>query len=113
MAKDDKDLVSKPDPLESKLQPGGFFNLSSTAKEKVRKKRKKKGLGEQKPKALATSTQLFVGWTSAIVAKAALTPIERIRAIMQVDHLATNIVGVKNQGSLGLFASKHSDLFNF
>lgn len=37
MVKASSDPVSKPDPLESRYAPAGFFNLTSTAKEKVRK----------------------------------------------------------------------------
>ena len=101
----ESEIVTKPDPLDSKSSPGGFFNLTNVAKEKIAKKRKKKGLPEQKPKKVATSSQLFLGWTSAVAAKCLLTPIERLRIIMQVDHVSNRYDG-RSAGSLKYLGRK-------
>lgn len=98
MSKSERDLISKADPLDSKNQPSGMFNLSSVAKDRIRKKRRKRALDEQKPKIVATSSQVFVSITSAILTKALLTPLDRLKVIMQVNHLST-FTGVSNTQS--------------
>mmetsp|Transcript_36515 Transcript_36515/g.36109 ORF Transcript_36515/g.36109 Transcript_36515/m.36109 type:complete len:217 (-) Transcript_36515:174-824(-) len=90
------------DPLDSKKNLGGFFNLTTTAKNKVQKKRKKKGLGEKYPKHVSTTTQLFVGWTSAVVSKSLLTPLERAKVVLQVSHLANYTGFTKPKGALSV-----------
>jgi hypothetical protein len=44
------DAGGKSEAFSDKYMQGGLFNLSSTAKLKITKKRKRKGLGEHKPK---------------------------------------------------------------
>lgn len=88
MGKDDNP-VGKADQFSDKYMQGGLFNLSSTAKQKIEKKRKRKGLGEQKPKNVYTSTQIFIGWSSAVLTKSLLLPLDRAKNVMQVGHLAT------------------------
>ena len=59
MVKTSTEAVSQADPLDSRHMPAGFFNLTSTAKEKVAKKRKKKGLGPIVPKKVTTLNQVY------------------------------------------------------
>ena len=100
------DPVEKDESFETKKNLGGFFNLTSTAKSKVEKKRKKKGLGEKHPKNISTTTQMFVGWTSAVGAKTILLPLERARIVLQVSHLATYTGYTKPKGMLQVWGSK-------
>jgi len=112
MSKTDKDPVSKADPLESRFQPGGFFNLTSVGKEKVKKKRRRKGMPDQKPKKITTSTQLAVGLTSAVLSKSLLLPLDRLKIGLQVHHLSTYAKNNKPSGALSLLGSKVNE-FNF
>lgn len=102
------DPVGKADPLEAKSQLGGFFNLTSTAKAKIQKKRKRKGLGDKYPKKVATMTQLYVGLTSSLITKLFLAPLERTKIVLQISHLANYTTFTKPKGSFAVLGSKIS-----
>ena len=106
MSKASQEPVSKADPLDGKFSPSGFFNLTTTARDKVRKKRKRKGLGPQKPKHYPSFTQFLVSGTAAVMSKALLTPFERIKTVMQVQHLNSVDPSMKAKGSIGVMTSK-------
>ena len=99
------DPVSKPDPLEARYSPGGFFNITSTAKEKVLKKRKKKGLGPKVAKNHPSFSQFYILFASSIASKLVFMPIERMKIILQVHHLSSSHGNNKPSGSLSLFAN--------
>ena len=71
MDKSNKELASK----------SVMFNFSSYAKEKVIKKRKKKGLGELKPRENNPYQMIFTNSLSVCFAKSLFTPLDRLRFI--------------------------------
>jgi hypothetical protein len=58
-----------------------MFNFSSYAKEKVNKKRSKKGLGELKPRENNPYKMILTNSIAVCCAKTLLTPIDRLRFI--------------------------------
>jgi len=49
---------------------------------------------------------MYLSWTSAVLAKSFLTPIERAKIVLQVNHLANYTTFTKPRGSLNVFGSK-------
>ena len=111
MSKVNQEPVSKADPLDGRFAPSGFFNITSTAREKVRKKRKRKGLGPSKPKNYPSFTQFIVSGTAAVASKSLFTPLERIKTVLQVQHLNSVDPTMKAKGSFGLLSSKFIPLY--
>lgn len=65
----------------SEVQKGGVFQISTLAKNKVDNKRKRRGLGEIKPRQNNPYTQFLEGGSALIVANTLTAPIERCRII--------------------------------
>ena len=65
-----------------------MFNVSSYARGKVESKRRKKGLGELKPRENNAYFQMITYSTSICLSKTLLAPLDRLRIISQVRHMS-------------------------
>ena len=80
-------VVEKVETYEDRYQQTGFFNVSTMAKQRVADKRKRKGLGEIKPREKYLWGQ-FVVFSGALIASKTITaPMERVRILMQIRHM--------------------------
>lgn len=68
-------------------QQSAVFNISSYAKGKVEAKRKRKGLGELKPRENNPYKMLVVYTTQVVAAKTLFAPLDRVRFLSQVRDL--------------------------
>lgn len=67
---------------ESRSQSTGFFMITELAERRVEAKRKRKGLGELKPRPNAWYKQLVEGFVLFGVANTVVAPLERCRIIL-------------------------------
>lgn len=98
--------VEAVDDMESRYM-GGFFNITQTCRRKLNAKRKRKGLGELKPREKNVFSQAFVYGTSLALVKTLGAPLERTRIIMQTKEM----YNVKQNerptgGSISILSSK-------
>jgi solute carrier family 25 thiamine pyrophosphate transporter 19 len=101
MVKASSEAASRPDPLDARYAPSGFFNMTSTAKEKVLKKRKKRGMGPITKKKHPSISQFYLIFASSIASKLVFMPLERMKIILQVNHLSATSNN-KPSGALSL-----------
>jgi len=100
--------VEKADAKEERMAQGGFWNLSTIAKQRVADKRKKKGLGDVKPRNESVFAQLFYNGTTIAVAKTALAPLDRVKIIQQVKHIPHIRPSETPKGTIDTFSSNFS-----
>ena len=104
-----KARLEKSDSWEENYSQTGFFNISSMAKKKMGDKRKRKGLGDMKPREKNAYGQIVVFGTTYGVAKTISAPLERVRIIQQTQHMQNLRSGEKIPvGSLSLLSSNKS-----
>jgi hypothetical protein len=72
---------------EENFQQAAFINISSIAHKRVQDKRKRKGLGDTKPREKNVYGQLLVYGSSAFVTKTLAAPLERTRILMQTLYM--------------------------
>ena len=77
----EKETVTTSDKEDSVLQ-GGFFNLTTMARKKVEAKRKRKGLGEVRPRNVSVYSTFSAYAIAMISAKTAVAPLERVKILM-------------------------------
>ncbi len=94
-----KPAVESREAWADKYAQSGFFNISSMARQKVADKRKRKGLGELKPREKNVYGQLFMYGTTYAGVKVIGAPLERVRIIMQTRHMQNLKAGEKPSGS--------------
>lgn len=88
------------------LQQSTVFNISAYAKNKVAAKRKKKGLGELKPRENNPYKQLLVYSVQVLSAKALFAPLDRLRILSQVRDMPVIRATGTNYGSSASTLSK-------
>lgn len=81
------------------LQQSTLFNISAYAKGKVAAKRKRKGLGELKPRENNPFKQLMVYSVQVCAAKALFAPLDRLRFLSQVRDMPNIRTSGHNYGS--------------
>ena len=64
-----------------------IFNVSSYARKKVAEKRKKKGLGELKPRENNAYKQIFVFGSATAMSRMIFAPLDRLRFLSQTRHM--------------------------
>jgi hypothetical protein len=74
--------IEERDSWEERYAQSGFFNISSMAKKRIEEKRKRKGLGETKPREKSVYGQIFLYGASLGLAKTIGAPLERVRIIL-------------------------------
>ena len=79
--------VEERDTWEERYAQSGFFNVSSTAKKKIDDKRRRKGLGDVKPREKNVFGQIFVYSLTLGAVKTLGAPLERMRIILQTRHM--------------------------
>lgn len=73
--------VEQRDSWEDRYAMSGFFNISSMATKRINDKRKRKGLGEVKPRDKNVYGQMFVYGMTLSIVKTLGAPLERMRII--------------------------------
>ena len=63
-----------------------FGNTGKKYEEKIRSKRKRKGMGAQEPRGLHTCKEIGKIGTTIILSKTLFAPMERIKIILQTQH---------------------------
>ena len=89
----------KPNPDEEK-GARGLFNLTTLARNKVIDKRKRKGLGSIEPRRKPASQQITCYVGSLALTKTLLAPLERVKILMQVSHMANISAHERPAGAL-------------
>lgn len=84
---------------EEKYAQQGFFNISSMAQQRIQDKRKRKGLGQIKPREKSVVSQMTVYGTSLAFMKSIGAPLERCRIIKQTLHMQNLKANEKPAGS--------------
>ncbi len=79
--------IEQRDTWEERYAQSGFFNISSMAQKKIADKRKRKGLGELKPREKSAYGQIIVYGLTLGAVKTIGAPLERTRIIMQTRHM--------------------------
>lgn len=99
--------IEQRDSWEERYSQSGFFNISSMSKKRIEDKRKRKGLGEIKPREKNVYGQLFVYGVSLGAVKTIGAPLERMRIILQTKHMQNVKAAERPSGSsMALFQSK-------
>lgn len=84
---------------EDKYAQSGFFNISSMAKKRIEDKRKRKGLGDIKPREKNVYGQMILYGTTYTLARTIAAPLERTRIIQQTRHMQNLKAVEKPSGS--------------
>ena len=80
-------VVEERDSWEERYAQSGFFNISSMAQKRISDKRRRKGLGEVKPREKNVFGQVFVYSMTLGAIKTFGAPLERMRIILQTRHM--------------------------
>lgn len=79
--------IEERDSWEERYAQSGFFNISSMAKKRIDDKRRRKGLGDIKPREKNVYGQLFTYGLTLTAVKTLGAPLERMRIILQTRHM--------------------------
>jgi len=93
------------DAWEERNSMTGFFNISSMAQKRISEKRRKKGLGEIKPREKNVYGQIFVYGVTLGAAKTVGAPLERVRILLQTRHMQ-NLKAQEKLSTAGIISSK-------
>lgn len=74
--------IEERDSWEERYAQSGFFNVSSMAQKRILDKRRRKGLGDLKPREKPVFGQIFVYGLSLGVVKTIGAPLERMRILL-------------------------------
>jgi hypothetical protein len=99
------------DAWEERNSMTGFFNISSMAQKRIHDKRRKKGLGEIKPREKNVYGQIFVYGITLGAAKTIGAPLERVRIILQTSHMQ-NLKAQEKLSAPGVISSKLALMFD-
>ena len=80
-------VVEERDSWEERYAQSGFFNISSMAQKRINDKRRRKGLGEVKPREKNVFGQIFIYSLTLGAVKTLGAPLERMRIILQTRHM--------------------------
>lgn len=85
---------------EDKYSQSGFFNITSMAQKRIEDKRKRKGLGDIKPREKNVYGQMILYSSTYTLARTLGAPLERCRIIMQTRHMQNLKAVEKPSGSV-------------
>jgi hypothetical protein len=99
--------IEERDSWEERYAQSGFFNISSMAQKRIMDKRRRKGLGEIRPREKSVYGQLYMYTVTLSAVKTIGAPLERMRIILQTRHMQ-NVKTTERPGasSIALFQSK-------